>query len=57
MVMFPGREGATLHWMLELLFLPTRVAAALMSLTRWPDRFAFALNSFVNDRHPDQPYL
>ena len=57
MVVFPGREGATLHWMLELLFLPTRVAAALMSLTRWPDRFAFALNSFVIDRHPDQPCL
>ena len=38
--MISGRQGVTLHWMLELLFLQTRDVAVLMSLIRWPDRFA-----------------
>lgn len=39
--MLSGRLAVILHWMLELLFSPTRVAAVLMSLTRWRDRYIF----------------
>ena len=36
--MLSGRLAVILHWMLELLFSPTGVVVALMSLTRCPGR-------------------
>ena len=47
--MLSGRLAVTLHWMLELLFSLTRVAAVLMSLTRWRDRFVFRLTVILTD--------